>query len=97
MDKIIAVMAMVGFCTLFAVVALVGNFALDELDGFINRKKREYQYKHRFDKPPTAECYCFDCEEREENGRCLRFNYWMIDTGFCSFAEPRKSEVKKDG
>lgn len=29
--------------------------------------KRRYQYKHRFDKPPKAECYCIDCLYHNSN------------------------------
>ena len=96
MDKIIEVMALVGFCTLFAVVALVGNFALDELDGFIYRKKRDYQYKHRFDKPPKAKCYCIDCVSYRD-GYCHLHRFRIADNWFCRNAMPRDREENKDG
>ena len=95
MDIMIQVLAVVGFCTLFVAVSFVGNFALDELDDFICRKKREYQYKHRFDKSPTAKCYCIDCETYRD-GYCHLHRFRIADNWFCRNAMPRDREVKKD-
>lgn len=61
--------------------------------------KRKYQYKHRFDKPPTAECYCVDCEyHNNETTRCYRFGETTgeyrctADNWFCWEATPREKE-----
>lgn len=60
-----------------------------------------YRYKHRFGKPPTAKCYCKDCENwyphspQATEGRCWRFeNRTMADNWFCWDAEPRETERK---
>ena len=54
------------------------------------RKLKEYEYKHRFDKPPTAECYCVDCWYRDnENSKCRRYNeLYVADDWFCKDAMP---------
>ncbi|WP_090246732.1 hypothetical protein [Eubacterium barkeri] len=51
----------------------------------------EYKIKHRFDKPPTAKCYCRDCkmwdpETRKCSDHCN--SRIMNDACFCCFAEP---------
>lgn len=56
-----------------------------------------YRYKHRFDKPPTAKCYCIDCKNYNiETQRCYGFHEDSIrlvaDNMFCYRAEPRKKE-----
>ena len=56
---------------------------------FIENKKYNYMIKHRFDKPPTAECYCKDCNMHGEDKECLKFNSWRTaDEWFCWDAEP---------
>ena len=53
------------------------------------RKLKEYEYKHRFDKPPTAECYCVDCWYRDnENSKCRRYELCVADDWFCKDAMP---------
>ena len=57
---------------------------------FIERKKYQYMIKHRFDKPPTAECYCIDCRMHGEDNQCFKFNGWRTaDEWFCWDAEPK--------
>ena len=46
--------------------------------------------KHRFDKPPTAECYCKDCRLHGKDNQCFKFNGWRTaDEWFCWDAEPK--------
>lgn len=56
--------------------------------------KRRYRYKHRFDKPPTAKCYCLDCKHHDKKTRrCYRFKKeyrCTADNWFCWEAEPRE-------
>ena len=61
----------------------------------IDVSKRRYIIKHRFDKPPTAACYCRDCKRHDdESHRCYKFDGWYTaDNWFCWDAEPRK-EIK---
>lgn len=55
--------------------------------------KRWYKYKYRFDKSPTAKCYCIDCiYYRSCDGYCHKTNFHYPDNGFCSSAIPSKNE-----
>ena len=55
----------------------------------LRKKREEYKYKHRFDKPPTAECYCVDCWYRDnETSRCRRYGRYTMDDSFCEEAMP---------
>lgn len=78
----------------FLILVIYG--ALREL---IDNLKRKYQYKHRFDKPPTAKCYCVDCKYHDnESNRCYRFGETTgeyrctADNWFCWEATPREKE-----
>lgn len=70
---------------------------IDSIKDKISDKKRRYQIEHRFDKPPTAKCYCIDCTHYDEEYReCYHFMVNHIyDDYFCSEATPRK-EVKNN-
>ena len=39
----------------------------------IKSLKYLYKKKHRYDKPPTAKCYCRDCRFHGDDGKCLSF------------------------
>jgi hypothetical protein len=60
----------------------------------IDRWKYNYRVKHRFDKPPTAKCYCVDCKlHSNESKKCYKFDGWhTADNWFCWDAEPREKE-----
>ena len=75
------------------VVAILIAF-ISALCGCIKYKivsaKWKYEYKHRFDKPPTAACYCKDCY-KHDNGTCGKFDgLRTADNWFCWQAEPKK-------
>lgn len=84
--------------TIFLIVLVIGVlWAL--YAGFkelIDKAVWRYRYKHRFDKPPTAKCYCIDCKRHNnETGRCYRFKYesgyqCTADNWFCWEAEPKE-------
>ena len=67
---------------------------------FISNEIREaiwvYKYKHRFDKPPTAACYCVDCKfhgDDENSVRCTNRKDVILETAdewFCQAAEPKE-------
>lgn len=66
----------------------------------ISEKFEEMRYlhriKHRFDKPPTAKCYCVDCDMHQENGCCEKFEGWITaDNWFCWSATPRDANSDK--
>lgn len=64
----------------------------------ISKLKWQYKYKHRFDKPPTAKCYCRDCKRHgSETNLCYKFDHWhTADDWFCWDAEPLEMEPKED-
>lgn len=63
-----------------------------------------YKYKHRFDKPPLAKCYCRDCENWHPHapaateGKCWGHAYMAhtADNWFCWDAEPRDKERRTE-
>ena len=56
----------------------------------IEHKRYQYMIKHRFDKPPTAECYCIDCRLHGEDNQCFKFEGWRTaNEWFCWDAEPK--------
>lgn len=65
-----------------------------EVKDAIHNWRLAYRVKHRFDKPPTAKCYCIDCCFHDpETNRCsrIRSGEWhTADNWFCWEAEPRK-------
>lgn len=93
------VLALIGLFTLIAILAGVIVIAEWEIEKLIKNKKREYQVKHRFDKPPKAKCYCVDCvyyEPYEVEGStmgkcCFNSNRGFNDNHFCAMAEPAKN------
>lgn len=87
---LVIISAAVGCATILAIVfALLGAFTGWIADS-IRIKKRDYAYAHRFDKPPTASCYCKDCQWHNiDTNQCSRYEYWFPDDGFCWYATPR--------
>ena len=77
--------------------------------GLLQYIYRQIKIKTRFNKKPTAKCYCRDCAKwNPDNGKCSdEFNLRHMGPGwFCCFAEPLtgkrfierdKLEVTEDG
>lgn len=85
--------AVIGVLTLAAFAfALLFN-GLNMLWEFICDKRYEYTYKHRFDKSPTAKCYCIDCKYYD-TGYCYFRPEKVTTVGnwFCSNASPKPRE-----
>ena len=62
---------------------------------FIRERIWIYRYNHRFDKPPTAKCYCKDCSfygDFEHTRLCKMHNRSFADDYFCKDADPCKAE-----
>jgi hypothetical protein len=87
----------IGGCTILVGAFFVTIVAADGLKELVRRIRRNYQIKHRFDKPPTAKCYCRDCvQHNNESKRCCKFDGWYTaDCWFCWDAEPREKEETK--
>lgn len=73
---------------------LIGIF--DFIKQKIDELKNYHRIKHRFDKPPLADCYCIDCKfYNRENERCYRLKRSTADNWFCWNAEPIDAETAK--
>jgi hypothetical protein len=90
------------FFVLFGILFsfVIVGFILIVMFDFIKQKNDElknyHRIKHRFDKPPLADCYCIDCKSyNRENGRCYRLNRSTADNWFCWNAEPIDVEAAK--
>ena len=89
---LIEILAIIGAICSIAFIGYVLVFAalLLYLGEFIDKAKYKYRYKHRFDKPPTAKCYCIDCKYHDnETSRCSGFGEFIADDRFCWKADPR--------
>lgn len=86
-----------GICSIALIILLI-IVVFQAIGELIDRIRRNYQIKHRFDKPPTAECYCRDCTRHDaKTKRCYKFDGWYTaDEWFCWDANPRKEDVKDD-
>ena len=72
--------------TLFVLCGMFIIFVCDK----IKTLRKRYQYQHRFDKLPTAECYCKDCLYYNNKDFCYYFNINTDDNGFCWCLLPRE-------
>ena len=95
----IEILALIGAIASLAVTVGMLVFAWMYLEEFIDEAKHKYRYKHRFDKPPTAKCYCIDCKYHDnKNGRCSGLGEFISgykyteDNWFCYNADPSEKE-----
>ena len=51
----------VGVLSLIVIIPIFLEELGNNISDKIRKIKYEYKYKHRFDNPPTAKCYCVDC------------------------------------
>ena len=87
--------ALLGEATAIAIAFGLVAIAVRSIKDKIERVKWRRVYKHRFDKPPTAKCYCVDCQKHGEDGRCYKFERWTTaDSWFCWDAEPKDKEAR---
>lgn len=94
-DMLKNIFAEVGLVTILGITAGFGVILCTRVVDLIERTKNKYIIKHRFDKSPTAKCYCRDCIRWDpESGKCHSgFNSQLMDPGwFCCFAEPASSK-----
>ena len=95
-----------GAASILAMVILIGVLLWEFATDTLRTLKWRHKYKHRFDKLPTAQCYCKDCKYFQsyrvngETGRCGRGHidgHWSIaDNYFCWQAEPLKRDPEDD-
>ena len=85
---------MTGACTILFVLVMVSNQIRKVIGELIDNLRWKYKHKHRFDKPPTAKCYCKDCVYYLKNPqfKCKQGHIngvWnMMENDFCSYAKP---------
>ena len=89
------ILAVIGGATILAAIIIIDTMLLEFIKDIIRDLKWAYKRKHRFDKPPTAACYCKDCKFYKTlngYGKCRRGHIderWNIaDSWFCWQAEP---------
>lgn len=87
-----------GVALILAIATVVIYFL--SLKEWISEKRYNYKWKHRFDKPPMAKCYCNDCKFHggEYVNSCTNpgmNNILMTSESFCSEAEPITYEEAK--
>lgn len=86
-----------------ASIAAVGGVLLSTFSSWVKEQIEHliyiHRYKHRFDKPPLAECYCKDCEEWHPQENCTdEGSCWGLagrvtaDCWFCWQAKPKFKE-----
>lgn len=94
MDDLKNVLMLIGLLSIIAIILVGVAILVDAIKERIRNLKMKHIIKHRFDKPPTAKCYCKDCKHWIEDGACCTiFKGWRTaDNWFCWKAEPRKSK-----
>lgn len=90
MNKIVVVFfASLGLLFMAFLIALIVEEISTKVREMLRKRRKEYEYKHRFDKSPTAECYCVDCWYRDkEMNKCRRYEIYTADDWFCKDAMP---------
>lgn len=85
-------LAMLGIISMGVIGSFIIYATYEAIKDCISRARWIYRYKHRFDKPPTAECYCKDCKKHsDETNRCYKFErQYTADNWFCWDADPRE-------
>lgn len=99
MDTIIKALALIGTVFLIGIVISIIIILGAKITGLVEEFTYQYQYKHRFDKPPIAACYCRDCNKWDPiDGKCSDHcnSRYMADCWFCCFAEPLTKNEAKD-
>lgn len=84
------------FTVAFLVMLFCGiSFIWYILDA-LNKAKRKYDHKHRFDKPPLAKCYCKDCKYHVIDGICIKhYGLDIREDGFCCDAVPNDNSQEE--
>lgn len=92
-------LAIIGLAAIVALSSAMVVLAFVAIKEGIAKLKWKYKYKHRFDKSPTAKCYCRDCKHHgSETNQCYRFGETTkeyrctADNWFCWEAEPREKD-----
>lgn len=92
-------LAGIGIVTIIFAGAIAAGMFVEFVKSTVQHRKRCYEYKHRFDKPPVAKCYCIDCEywDKETHYCAALHGFRTADDWFCWRASPYKEEVLNNG
>lgn len=91
----------VGIATVTTFGVAIFLLIVDFISDAIHEAAWVYKYRHRFDKPPTAACYCIDCKFHGDDTdltRCTNRKDVILQTAdewFCQAAEPKAKEVSE--
>ena len=75
----------IGIGVVVLAVVLLAYNAYEAIASAIRGWRWKYKYKHRFDKPPTAACYCKDCSYHTKDDKCENVTWadrYTRDNGF---------------
>lgn len=93
--------AIIGMAATVALFVTIIYIVCESLSTTLHNARWSYKYKHRFDKQPTAKCYCKDCHYYSKNGKCENVTWadrYTPDNWFCCDATPMTAkEAKKRG
>ena len=85
----------VGVFVIMAMIVAMLLAVIYAIRQFIRERIWIYKYNHRFDKPPTAKCYCKDCSfygDFTNRRLCRKHKECFADDFFCKDADPCKAE-----
>ena len=85
----------VGFIVIGSVAIAMVLLLICGIKQFIEGRIWNYKYNHRFDKPPTAKCYCKDCSfygDFTSRSLCRKHKSFFPEDYFCKDADPCKAE-----
>ncbi len=85
-------LSIIGAATIMVLAGFIAIMAVQAITEGVKKLKYHYEVKHRFNKPPTAKCYCRDCKFHGEDGKCYNFvsKHNTNDSWYCALAEERK-------
>ena len=95
MDTFTKLMTCLGVVAFVMIISFAIAILLEAIKCFTTDMKRKFVIRHRFDKQPTAKCYCVDCKYwNEQDGCCSQLSGWRTaDSWFCWKAEPVKEKL----
>lgn len=92
------IFAAIGFITTGTACITLLLLVVNAISEAIHEAAWVYKYRHRFDKPPKAACYCIDCKfhgDVTDRIRCTKRKdvvFQTADEFFCQDAEPKTKE-----
>ena len=85
----------VGVFVIMAMIVVIIFAVFYAIMQFIRERIWIYKYNHRFDKLPTAKCYCKDCSlygDFTSRSLCRKHKSYFSEDYFCKDADTCKAE-----